>query len=179
MATSAAQGCHPVAAPAQFVGQGEDEPVAAHADWVTEREPMIFIRLALMPGAIESVSARVTTEVITPEQANGNLRVTTLPKVLGRALVGICDGYLYTPLLGGDEPETESTLDLVALLLGSGDGNTASGGVIPQEVPAPHRRFVAADDSQSRGEADQTAANDDCGLPYDVSTDPAVGAVKS
>jgi len=86
---------------------------------LTQREPTVFIRLALMPGAIESVSARVTTEVIAREQANGNLRVTTSPEVLGRALVRICDVHLYAPLLGGDEPEIETALDLVALLLGS------------------------------------------------------------
>lgn len=86
---------------------------------LTQREPRVFIRLALMPGAIESVSARVTTEVIAREQANGNLRVTTAPEVLGRALVRICDVHLYAPLLGGDEPEIQTALDLVALLLGS------------------------------------------------------------
>lgn len=63
-----------------------------------------------MPGAIESVSVRVTTAVITREQANGNLRVTTSPKVLGQALVRICDGYPYAPLLGGDGPEIETAL---------------------------------------------------------------------
>lgn len=46
-------------------------------------------------------------------------------------------------------------------------------------APEMATRFVAADDSQSRGEAGQIAADDDCVLPYDVSTDPAVGAVKS
>ena len=88
---------------------------------LTQREPTVFIRLALMPGAIESVSARVTTEVIAREQANGNLRVTTAPEVLGRALVRICDVHLYAPLLGGDEPEIQTALDLVALLLGSAE----------------------------------------------------------
>ena len=94
---------------------------------LTQREPRVFIRLALMPGAIESVSARVTTEVIAREQANGNLRVTTAPEVLGRALVRICDVHLYAPLLGGDEPEIQTALDLVALLLGSPEA-TGHGG---------------------------------------------------
>ena len=85
---------------------------------LTRREPLVFIRLALMPGAIESAAARVTTEVIAREQADGNLQVTTSPEVLARALVRICDVHLYAPLLGGDEPEIETALELVRLLLG-------------------------------------------------------------
>ena len=85
---------------------------------LTHREPLVFIRLALMPGAIESAAARVTTEVIAREQADGNLQVTTSPEVLARALVRICDVHLYAPLLGGDEPEIETALELVRLLLG-------------------------------------------------------------
>jgi AcrR family transcriptional regulator len=96
---------------------------------LTQREPLVFIRLAMMPGAIESVSARMTTEVIARERASGNLRVTTAPEVLGRALVRICDVHLYAPLLGGEEPEIETALELVALLLGSREpiGSTTKG----------------------------------------------------
>lgn len=104
---------------------------------LTQREPMVFIRLALMPGAIESVSARATTEVIAREQANGNLRVTTSPEVLGRALVRICDVHLYAPLLGGDEPEIETALHLVALLMGSeATGSTTNEPCSDQRVEA-------------------------------------------
>ncbi len=85
----------------------------------TQREPMVFIRLALMPGAIESVSARATAAVLAREQAAGRLQLTVAPEVLGGALVRICDVHLYAPLLGGDEPEIETALDLVALVLGS------------------------------------------------------------
>ena len=91
-----------------------------------------------MPGAIESASARATTEVIAREQANGNLRVTISPEVLGRALVRICDAHLYAPLLGGDEPEIETALDLVALLLGSGEATcrTTNGPCVEQRSEA-------------------------------------------
>ena len=105
---------------------------------LTQREPMVFVRLALMPGAIESASARATTEVIAREQANGNLRVTISPEVLGRALVRICDVHLYAPLLGGDEPEIETALNLVALLLGSREATcrTTNGSSVDQRSEA-------------------------------------------
>jgi AcrR family transcriptional regulator len=86
---------------------------------LTTREPMVFIRLAFLPGAIESTAARLTAEVLARESARGNLQLTLAPEVLGKALVRICEGHLYAPLLGGDEPEFDTALDLVSLLLGA------------------------------------------------------------
>jgi AcrR family transcriptional regulator len=86
---------------------------------LTTREPMVFIRLAFLPGAIESTAARLTAEVLARESARGNLQLTLTPEVLGKALVRICEGHLYAPLLGGDEPEFDTALDLVSLLLGA------------------------------------------------------------
>lgn len=86
---------------------------------LTRREPMVFIRLALMPGSIESVSARLTSEVLEQEQQRGNLQLAVPARVLGEAIVRICDVHLYAPLLGGDRAEIDTALDLVALLLGT------------------------------------------------------------
>jgi AcrR family transcriptional regulator len=86
---------------------------------LTTREPMVFIRLAFMPGAIESAAARITAEVLARESARGSLQLTLAPEVLGKALVRICEVHLYAPLLGGDEPEIDTALDLVSLLLGA------------------------------------------------------------
>jgi len=88
---------------------------------LTTQEPMVFIRLALMPGAIESVSARITADVLAREAARGSLQLALPPEVLGRALVRICEVHLYAPLLGGDEAEIDTALDLVRLLLGAGN----------------------------------------------------------
>jgi AcrR family transcriptional regulator len=88
---------------------------------LTTREPMVFIRLAFLPGAIESAAARITAEVLARESASGALNLTLTPEVLAKALVRICEVHLYAPLLGGDEPEIETALDLVSLLLGGPD----------------------------------------------------------
>lgn len=85
---------------------------------LTHREPLLFVRLALMPGSIETVSARITAEVLEREEAAGNLTLALSPTVLGEAIVRICDVHLYAPLLGGDAAEIDTAVDLVALLLG-------------------------------------------------------------
>jgi AcrR family transcriptional regulator len=86
---------------------------------LTTREPMVFIKLALMPGAIESAATRITAEVLASEAAKGNLALTLAPEVLGSALVRTCEVHLYAPLLGGDEPEIDTAMELVCLLLGT------------------------------------------------------------
>ena len=40
--------------------------------------------------------------------------------MFGEAIVRLCDAHLYAPLLGRDEPEIDTALDLVAALLGAG-----------------------------------------------------------
>jgi len=47
------------------------------------------------------------------------LKLTLAPEILGKALVRICEVHLYAPLLGGDEPEIDTALGLVSLLLGA------------------------------------------------------------
>ncbi|MGB6243414.1 MULTISPECIES: QsdR family transcriptional regulator [Gordonia] len=84
---------------------------------LTAREPLVFIRLALMPGTIEDVSTRLTAEVLRCEAESGALRLPLPAETLARAIVRICDVHLYAPLLGGDAAEIDTALSLVALLL--------------------------------------------------------------
>ena len=79
---------------------------------------MVFIKLALMPGAIESISASIAAEILQSQVDAGQLTLSLSPQVLGQALVRICDIHLYAPLLGREKAEIETALDLIALLLG-------------------------------------------------------------
>ncbi|TLG08664.1 TetR/AcrR family transcriptional regulator [Nocardia cyriacigeorgica] len=90
------------------------EPLLA----LTRREPQVFIRLALLPGVIESTSARLIAEMLDEQQQLGHLHLRMSSRVLADAIVRICDVHLYAPLLGGDVPQIETALDIVALLLG-------------------------------------------------------------
>ncbi|TSD93647.1 TetR/AcrR family transcriptional regulator [Skermania sp. ID1734] len=85
---------------------------------LTQREPAVFIRLALMPGAIEEVSARMVAEILAEQTSQGHLELALPAQVMAEAIVRICDVHLYAPLLGGDRAEIDTALDLVAILLG-------------------------------------------------------------
>ncbi|MGC0366172.1 AcrR family transcriptional regulator [Rhodococcus sp. 27YEA15] len=85
---------------------------------LTRREPIVFVKLAMMPGPIESISSAITAEILQAQVDAGTLTIALSPQVLGNALVRICDVHLYAPLLGRENAEIETALDLIALLLG-------------------------------------------------------------
>jgi len=84
----------------------------------TSREPMLFVRLALMPGKIEAVSTAIVAEVLAEESAADRLTLPLPVDDLALAIVRICDVNLYAPLLGGDRAEIDTAINLVALILG-------------------------------------------------------------
>jgi AcrR family transcriptional regulator len=84
---------------------------------LTSREPTVFIRLALMPGAIESASARMISDLLTDQHRAGQLELPLPADVLAEAIARIGDVHLYAPLLGGSAPETDTALEIIALLL--------------------------------------------------------------
>jgi AcrR family transcriptional regulator len=84
---------------------------------LTQREPLLFIRLATMPGAIEDRSAELVAELLEQESALGRIRLILPSTVMAQAIVRICDSHLYAHLLGRNEPEIETGLQLVELLL--------------------------------------------------------------
>jgi AcrR family transcriptional regulator len=86
---------------------------------LTEREPLLFIRLATTPAAIEHRSAALLGALIAEEAAAGRLNPALPPPVLAEAIVRLSDSHLYAHLLGGTGPEIEIALRLAALLLGA------------------------------------------------------------
>ncbi|GAA1206616.1 hypothetical protein GCM10009675_27180 [Prauserella alba] len=91
---------------------------AAPLQALSKREPLLFVRVALMPGPVEHTSTRLVAELLTREHAAGRLELTLPPDVLGQAIIRMCDAHLYAPLLGKPEPEIDTALDLAAALLG-------------------------------------------------------------
>ena len=88
---------------------------------LTQREPLLFLRLATMPGAIEGRAAELVGELLEQEAANGRVELMLPAPVLAQAIIRICDSHLYAPLLGRNEPEVETALQLVSLLLKTPD----------------------------------------------------------
>ncbi|MEB3368959.1 QsdR family transcriptional regulator [Saccharopolyspora mangrovi] len=89
------------------------EPLQA----LSKRDPLLFIRVTLLPGPVEHTSTRLIADLLTREQAAGRLELTLPPEVLGQAIIRMCDAHLYAPLLGKPEPEIDTALDLAAALL--------------------------------------------------------------
>jgi AcrR family transcriptional regulator len=86
---------------------------------LTQREPLLFIRLAMSPGVIEDRAATFVGELLDQEVAAGRLQLALPVPVLAEAIVRLCDAHLYANLLGRGAPEISTALDLVSLLLGS------------------------------------------------------------
>lgn len=85
---------------------------------VSHREPLLIVRLMLLPGLVEQTAGRLVGELLDAEVAAGRLELPLPTATFGLALIRMCDAHLYAPLLGGGAPEVGTALDLVAALLG-------------------------------------------------------------
>jgi AcrR family transcriptional regulator len=65
------------------------------------REPLMFIRLALLPGVVEQIAAKLIAEMLQTEVTAGRLEASLPATTLSQAIVRMCDAHLYAPLLGG------------------------------------------------------------------------------
>ncbi|SHM22113.1 QsdR family transcriptional regulator [Cryptosporangium aurantiacum] len=96
---------------------------------LTQREPMVFIRLATTPGAIEDRAAALVEELLERERAAGRLPLLLPVPPLAVAIVRVCDFHMYAHLLGRGAPEVETALQIVRVLVGAhtdGTGSAAS-----------------------------------------------------
>ena len=73
-----------------------------------------------MSGAVgidATPTVRANGELLEQEAANGRVQLMLPAPVMAQAIIRICDSHLYAPLLGRNEPEVETALQLVSLLL--------------------------------------------------------------
>jgi len=85
---------------------------------LSEREPLLFMRLFLLPGQVEQTAGRLIGDMLATEVAAGRLELPLPPAMCGDAIVRMCDPHLYAHVLGRGEPEIDAALDLIAALLG-------------------------------------------------------------
>ena len=69
------------------------EPLQA----LCKREPLVFIRLALLPGAVEQIAAKLIAEMLQTEATSGRLEASLPATTLSQAIVRMCDAHLYAP----------------------------------------------------------------------------------
>ena len=86
-----------------------------------ERDPLLFMRVVMSPGVVEDRLTALLTELLDEEVAAGHASVKLPTEVLAKAMVRIGDSFMYSHLLGG-EPETESAVAVVTLMLTSAAG---------------------------------------------------------
>lgn len=84
---------------------------------LTARDPLLFLRLATMPGPIEARATRLVADMLEQERRSGHLVLALPAPVIAQGMVRVADAFLYRHLLGGGEPDLRSALGLVALLL--------------------------------------------------------------
>jgi AcrR family transcriptional regulator len=87
---------------------------------LSEREPLLFMRLVLLPGQVEQTAGRLVGDLLATEVAAGRLELPLPAALCGDALVRMCDPHLYAHVLGRGEPEIDAAMDLIAALLGRG-----------------------------------------------------------
>jgi len=104
---------------------------------LTQREPLLFIRLAMSPGVIEERAASFVGELLDHEVAAGRLELQLPVPVMAEAIVRLCDAHLYANLLGRAAPEINTALDLVTLLLGSRPASATTATTTPSASTTP------------------------------------------
>jgi AcrR family transcriptional regulator len=102
----------------------------------TAREPLTFVRLATMQGAIEERATSLLATEMQREIDLGRLQVPLPPRTLAQAIVRVADSFMYDHYLGGSRPEIDTALEVVALLLRPpGPGSGGSGDPPPASDP--------------------------------------------
>ncbi|XRQ14934.1 QsdR family transcriptional regulator [Actinomadura welshii] len=101
----------------------------------TEREPRLFIRLATMPGTIEDRSTELLTGELQAEIDRGAMRVPLPTRTLAQAIVRVADSFMYAHYLGGNRPEIDEALEVVALLLRPCGAGAAGAGCNGRGIP--------------------------------------------
>jgi AcrR family transcriptional regulator len=96
----------------------EAEPLRA----LVARDPLLFIRVVMAPGAVESAATELVTALLDEEVGAGHLRLRLPSDTIAQAFVRIGDSFMYSHLLGRRDPEIHKAVALVTLLLESAAG---------------------------------------------------------
>ncbi|QYN25138.1 QsdR family transcriptional regulator [Amycolatopsis sp. DSM 110486] len=79
---------------------------------LARRDPVLFAKVIMSPGEVESRAARLFTELL---DRNG-LRFDAPTAAVAQAVIRIGDSFMYSQLLGG-EPRLDDAVQVIGLLL--------------------------------------------------------------
>jgi AcrR family transcriptional regulator len=82
-----------------------------------ERDPVLFIRVVMAPGPVESRACDLLAELLEAELRAGRLLLRAQPRTIARAIVRVGDSFMYSHLLSRREPEIDEAVAVIRLLL--------------------------------------------------------------
>lgn len=89
-----------------------------YRDWLSRADPETALRLvASKYGHAQRTTIRLWEELLTEEVRCGRLELPVPPHVMAYAIVRISESFLYADLIAGDEPDIESCVEILKLLL--------------------------------------------------------------
>jgi AcrR family transcriptional regulator len=89
-----------------------------YREWLSREDPETALRIvASRFGHAQRTSIRLWEELLTEEVSCGRLELPVDPHTMAYAIVRISESFLYADLIAGEEPDVESCVEIIKLLL--------------------------------------------------------------
>lgn len=89
-----------------------------YREWLSRADPETALRIvASKYGHAQRTTVRLWEELLTEEVRCGRLELSVDPHAMAYAIVRISESFLYADLIAGDEPDIESCVKILKLLL--------------------------------------------------------------
>ena len=111
-------------------GEGKDRLVDAfrrglhymangpYREWLSREDPETALRLvASKHGHAQRTMMRLWEEFLSEEVGCGHMHLPVEPHAMAYAIVRISESFLYADLIAGEEPDVESCVEIIKLLL--------------------------------------------------------------
>jgi AcrR family transcriptional regulator len=89
-----------------------------YREWLSREDPETALRIVASKfGPAQATTIRLWEEMLTEEVRCGNIELPVEPHAMAYAIVRISESFLYADLIAGEEPDIDSCLEIVKLLL--------------------------------------------------------------
>lgn len=89
-----------------------------YREWLSREDPETALRIVASKfGPAQGTTIRLWEELLTEEVRGGNIELPVEPHAMAYAIVRISESFLYADLIAGEEPDIDSCLEIIKLLL--------------------------------------------------------------
>lgn len=89
-----------------------------YRDWLSREDPDTALRIvASKHGPAQATTVRLWEELLREEADTGNIDLPVEPHAMAYAIVRVSESFLYADLIAGEEPDIDSCLEIIKLLL--------------------------------------------------------------